>query len=281
MSENPHKIIPEFKLNWSLARDMLVRFIETEVKRAGFSRVVVGLSGGIDSALSTYLAVQALGSNGVCAYQMPYRTSNPDSSAHAQEMSEVLDISLDTVDITPMADSFFAVKPNADEIRRGNVMARLRMITLFDAAMEKDALVLGTGNKTEILLGYTTIYGDNACSLNPIGDLYKTQVWAMSAHFDLPAEIIAKTPSADLWMGQTDEDELGISYETADEILYRLIDLRLSIEEVAAQGFDERKIQLAAERVKKYQFKRMMPLVPNLSSRMVGGDFLYARDWGT
>jgi len=281
LSENPHKIIPELTLNWELARDMLVRFIDTEVKRAGFYKVVVGLSGGIDSALSAYLAVQALGSDSVYAYNMPYRTSNPDSSIHSHKMAGKLGISLATVDITPMADSFFTIKPEMDEIRRGNVMARLRMITLFDSAMEKDALVLGTGNKTEALLGYTTIYGDNACSLNPIGDLYKTQVWEMSAQFDLPMEIIAKTPSADLWIGQTDEDELGISYETADEILFRLIDQRLSIEEAVEQGFDKRNIRLITQRVKKYQFKRMMPLVPKLSSRTIGGDFLYARDWGT
>jgi NAD+ synthase len=180
-----------------------------------------------------------------------------------------------------MADSYFASQPETNDIRRGNVMARLRMMVLYDKAAEIGALVLGTGNKTEILLGYTTIYGDNACSLNPIGDLYKTQVWEFSAYLDLPEEIIAKIPSADLWVGQTDEGELGVSYEIMDQILFRLVDRRDTIEEIIANGFEENMVREIVERMRRNHFKRVMPPIPKLSSRTVGGDFLYARDWGT
>ena len=278
---NPHKIAAELVLNWELAKDILLRFIRTETGRAGFSRLVVGLSGGMDSALAAYLASEALGADNVFAYIMPYRTSSRESLEHADKMTGLLGIAKQTIDITPMADAFFELHAEMNEIRRGNVMARLRMIALFDAAMEKNALVLGTGNKTEILLGYSTLYGDSACSLNPIGDLYKTQVWGMAAHFDLPQEIIAKSPSADLWPGQTDEGELGVSYETADEILYRMVDKRISVENIIAEGFDEALVKMIADRVRKYHFKRVMPPIAKLSPRTVGSDFLYSRDWGT
>lgn len=281
MSHNPHNILPELVLNWDLAGRMLEEFIRKETTRTGFNKIVLGLSGGMDSALSAYLAVRALGKNNVVVLKMPYKTSNPDSALHAQQMADFLGLELTTVDITPAVEGFFAERKVTDAVRRGNVMARMRMITLYDTAAEKGALVLGTGNKTEIMLGYSTLFGDAACSLNAIGDLYKTQVWAMSAHFDLPETIIAKAPSADLWSGQTDEGELGISYETADAILYYLIDRRFSLEEAVAAGFEEKLVKMIADRVRKYHFKRVTPPIAKLSPHSVGSDFLYARDWGS
>jgi NAD+ synthase len=227
------------------------------------------------------LAAKALGAENVIALKMPYKTSHEESSHQADMMAKSLGIELKGHPITPEADCIFSAIPNMNRIRKGNVMARLRMILLFDSAAEYNAMVLGTGNKTEILLGYTTWYGDSACSLNAIGDLYKTQVWELSAFLDLPEAIIAKVPSADLWADQTDEGELGITYEMADAILYHLVDKRYSIEKVLEEGFERRLVDLVVERMRKYQFKRMMPPVPKLSPRTVGEDFLYSRDWGT
>lgn len=259
----------------------MVKFIETEVIRAGFQKIVIGLSGGIDSALSAYLAVEALGPENVIAVKMPYKTSNPESAKDAEKTAEFLRINLLNIEITNPVDEFFALRGVLNSVRRGNVMARMRMITLFDLAAENSALVLGTGNKTEIMLGYSTLFGDSACSLNAIGDLYKTQVWALSAHFDLPESVVAKAPSADLWAGQTDEDELGITYEIADSILFRLVDKRFSVEETVAEGFDREIVEKVWSRMQKYHFKRVLPPIPKLSPRSVGTDFLYSRDWGT
>ena len=264
-----------------MTEDILTRFISTEVRRAGFEKVVIGLSGGIDSALAACLAVKALGEDNVLAYSMPYRTSSAESSEHAHEMADFLDIPLKTIDISNPVDKFTELRSEMTPLRAGNVMARLRMITLYDAAAENNALVLGTGNKTEILLGYSTLFGDSACSLNPIGDLYKTQVWAFSAFLDLPEAIIAKAPSADLWSDQTDEDELGVTYELADDILHKMIDLRKSIYDITAMGFKKSLVELIAERVRKYHFKRVMPLIAKISPRTAGSDLLYSRDWGT
>lgn len=281
MKDNPHNIIPELTLNWKMAEDILTRFISTEVRRAGFDKIVIGLSGGIDSALAAFLAVKALGEDNVLAYSMPYKTSSPESTEHACEMADFLEIPLQTIDISAPVDRFFDSRPGIDALRKGNVMARMRMITLFDAAAENNALVLGTGNKTEILLGYSTLFGDSACSLNPVGDLYKTQVWAFSAFLNLPESVIAKAPSADLWIGQTDEDELGVSYELADAILHKMIDLRKSVHEIAVMGFKKSLIELIAERVRKNHFKRVLPPVAKISPRTAGSDLLYSRDWGT
>jgi NAD+ synthase len=198
----------------------------------------------------------------------------------AEDLAHRFNLKLDNIDITNLVDAFVNERGQLGLIRKGNVMARARMIALFDAAAEHKALVLGTGNKTEILLGYTTWYGDCACSLNPIGDLYKTQVWALSAHLELPENIIAKVPSADLWTDQTDEGELGILYETADQILYHLIDRRLKIKQVVDLGFEEQAVKMVAERVKRFHFKRVVPPIAKLSPRTVGKDFLYSRDWG-
>ncbi len=281
MNENPNRIMPELVLNWDLAVDMLIRFIQTETNRVGFEKLVIGLSGGIDSALSAYLAVKALGSENVIPCKMPYATSSSKCIEYSEVMADFLGIKCITFDITKPVDEFSRLLGDLSNIRRGNIMARTRMIILYDTAAKNKALVLGTGNKTEILLGYTTLYGDSACSLNPIGDLYKTQVWEIAAFLGLPREIIAQVPSADLWTGQTDEEELGLTYQEADGILYHLVDLRLKREEVVRSGYEMDKVDRVLHLMRKNQFKRTMPPIPKLSPRSIGSDFLYSRDWGT
>jgi len=273
--------IPELELNWELAVDMLTRFIRTEVERVGFNKVVVGLSGGVDSALSTVLAVKALGADNVIPIKMPYSSSSSSSQEDANKLIEKFGLNAYNIDISAAVEEFFNLQPDMDAIRKGNVMARVRMIILFDSAAKYNALVLGTGNKTETLLGYSTWYGDGACSLNPIGDLYKSQVWALAEYLDIPESIINKDPSADLWVGQTDEGELGISYSAADKILYRLIDKRLTEKQIVEEGFDSETIRKILNRVKKFHYKRVIPPVAKMSPRTIGKDFLQSRDWGS
>jgi NAD+ synthase len=271
----------DLTINTDLAQKILTGFIRTEITRAGFSRGVLGLSGGLDSSLSCFLAAQALGPENVLAVRMPYQTSSPDSLAHAQKVIDLLGVQSLTVPITGMVDPLFARFPDADEMRRGNAMARARMIVLYDQSEAFDALVVGTGNKTEILLGYTTVYGDSANALNPIGDLYKTQVRQLSRDLGVPQEIIAKPPSADLWVGQTDEGELGFTYEEVDRLLYLLVDQRYSPEDCVEAGFPEPFVQTVVRMVRRNHFKRVLPPIAKLSNRTVGYDFLYLRDWGT
>lgn len=260
---------------------MLTGFIRSEVTRTGFSRVVLGLSGGIDSAVACYLAAEALGPENVLAIRLPYKTSSPDSLTHAQMVIDELGVQSKTIDITPMVDAYLDANPDMDKIRRGNVMARARMIVWYDQSAEFDALVLGTSNKTELLLGYTTHYGDNASAINPNGDLYKTQLRQLAKALGVPQVIRDKPASADLWVGQTTEGELGFKYEEVDSLLYLLVDRRYSPEECVAVGFQRDFVDNVLERVRRYQFKRMTPLVAKVSNRTVGYDFLYLRDWGT
>lgn len=271
----------DLTINTDLARTILTGFIHTEITRSGFSRAVVGVSGGVDSALSCYLAAEALGPENVLAVRMPYKTSSPDSLEHAQMVIDALGVQSITISITEMVDPLFERFPQADQIRRGNVMARTRMIVLYDQSEAFHGLVVGTGNKTEILLGYTTLYGDSACALNPLGDLYKTQVRQLSRVMGIPDAIINKPPSADLWIGQTDEDELGFTYAEVDQLLYLLVDQRYNPDECVAAGFDESFVRSVVERVRRYHFKRVLPPIAKLSNRTVGYDFLYLRDWGT
>lgn len=263
------------------ARDILTKFIRSEIQRAGFDRAVIGLSGGVDSSLSCYLAAEALGPENVLAVSMPYRTSSPDSLEHAQLVIDRLGVNSLTIPITGMVEPLFERFPEANQVRRGNIMARARMIVLYDQSEAYRGLVLGTGNKTEILLGYSTLYGDSACALNPLGDLYKTQVRQLARAMDVPAAVIDKPPSADLWAGQTDEDELGFTYEEVDRLLYLLVDQRYRPEECVDAGFDERFVHTVVDRIRRYHYKRVMPPVAKLSKRTVGYDFLYLRDWGT
>lgn len=271
----------DLSINTDLATKILTGFIKIEVERAGFSRVVVGLSGGIDSALSAYLAVRALGAENVLALRMPYRTSSPDSMEHAGLMIETTGMQSLTVEITDMVDPLFNKFPDMGNVRRGNVMARQRMIILYDQSVVFNGLVLGTGNKTELLLGYSTLYGDSASALNPIGDLYKTQVRQLARALEIPSVIIEKPPSADLWIGQTDEDELGFTYEKVDRLLYLMVDRRYSLEDCVDAGFERQFVDRVYKRMERYHYKRVLPPIAKISNRTIGYDFLYLRDWGT
>lgn len=267
------------EIKTDLARKMIVDFIHREITRVGFSRGILGLSGGIDSALVAFLAVEALGAQNVTAMIMPYRTSNPSSRADAEQVAAQLGIATRVVEITPMVDPYLNQYVQ-DSRRRGNVMARARMIVLYDHSEEFQALVIGTSNKTETLLGYTTQFGDNAAAIQPIADLYKCQVRQLARVVGVSENIITKAPSADLWQGQTDEGELGFTYDEADAILYRLVDERRKLEDVIAEGFDARVVNRILTLVQRNQFKRVTPPVAKISGRTVGIDFLYNRDWG-
>ena len=271
----------ELTINTDLARTILTGFVRSEITRFGFERAVLGLSGGVDSALSCYLAAEALGPKNVLAVRMPYATSSQDSLDHAQQVIDALGVQALTVPITGMVEPLFERFPDASPVRRGNIMARARMIVLYDQSEAFRGLVVGTGNKTEILLGYSTLYGDSACALNPLGDLYKTQVRQLARALNVPAAIIDKPPSADLWVGQTDEGELGFTYEDADKLLYLLVDQRYTPEDCIAAGFKEAFVRDVLNRMRRYHFKRVMPPVAKLSNRTLGYDFLYLRDWGT
>lgn len=266
--------------NTALLRQILVSFIRNEVEKVGVHRVVVGLSGGVDSSLSAMLAAEALAPKSVLAVMMPYKNSNPESLAHAELLVEKSSIESLTVDITPEIDAYFERFPDADPKRRGNKMARERMTILYDHSARWNALVLGTSNKTELLLGYGTLYGDMASAINPLGDLYKTQVWALAEAVGVPEVIVQKRPSADLWAGQTDEAELGFTYREVDKLLYLMVDLRYSRAELVAAGFPESFIDEVMLRIMNSQFKRRLPVIAKVSHRTIDRDFRYARDWG-
>ncbi|MGE5249183.1 MAG: NAD+ synthase [Bacteroidota bacterium] len=271
----------DLTINTDVARTILTGFIRSEVTRAGFSHAVVGLSGGIDSALSCVLAVEALGAQNVLAVRMPYKSSSLDSLEHAQMLIDQLGMPSETIEITAMVDPLIAMDPDMSKVRKGNIMARERMIVLYDRSEDFKGLVIGTSNKAEILLGYTTLFGDSASAINPLGDLYKTQLRQLSRALNVPAPIVDKPPSADLWVGQTDEGDLGFTYEDVDRLLYLLVDQRYSPQEAIEAGFDERFVNAVVERVRRNQFKRMLPPIAKLSNRTIGYDFLYLRDWGT
>ena len=266
--------------NPELLRQVLSAFIVNEVHKVGLTRVVVGLSGGVDSALSTCLAAAALGPDNVLAVKMPYTTSSKESIEHADLVIAATGIASLTVDISAQVDAYFDQFPDADNMRRGNKMARERMTILYDHSARWNALVLGTSNKTELLLGYGTLFGDMASAINPLGDLYKTQVWALSDCVGVPEAVVTKQPSADLWAGQTDEQELGFSYQEVDELLYLLVDQRYSREELLAEGFRADFIDRIARRIMNSQYKRRLPVIAKVSQRTIDRDFRYARDWG-
>lgn len=270
---NPLDIQPQ------LVTDLLVSFLREEVGTAGLQRAVVGLSGGIDSAVSAALSALAFGPQETLAVMMPYRTSNPDSEEHARLVAERLGLATRFVDISAMADGYIGPNGVEDATRRGNVMARCRMTVLYDLSVEWRGLVIGTSNKTEMLLGYSTQWGDGAHAVNPLGDLYKHQVYALARHLDLPAEVIDKAPSADLFEGQTDEADLGFSYAEADRLLYAMVDERRGEAELTALGFDPTLIARVAKRVVQNQYKRLPPVIAKLSRRTISHDFRYLRDW--
>lgn len=271
----------DLSIDTQLARTLLTGFIRSEITRTSFRRAVLGLSGGLDSALSCFLAAEALGPENVLAVRMPYKTSSQDSLDHAQLVIDALSVQTLTIPITEMADPLIQRDPAIDSMRKGNIMARCRMIVLYDQSAAFNGLVVGTGNKTEILLGYSTLYGDSACAINPLGDLYKTQVRQLSAAMGVPEAIINKPPSADLWSGQTDEGELGFTYADVDRLLYLLVDQRYTPTDAVDAGFDSAFVQAVVRRIQRNQFKRVLPPIAKLSNRTIGYDFLYLRDWGT
>ena len=274
-------ILARLKINTALAERLLTDFIHAEVTRVGLKRAVIGLSGGVDSALAATLAVKALGAPNVLGVMMPYRTSHPSSRTDAEELIAQLGIPARLIDITTLVEPYLTAYVNDNEKRRGNVMARARMLVLYDQSEEFGGLVVGTSNKTEALLGYTTQFGDNAVAIQPLGDVYKTQVWQLAEVLGVPPRIVKKAPSADLWLGQTDENELGFTYALADQILYLLVDERHRAEDVIALGFEERVVREIEKRMQRNHFKRVTPPIAKLSPRTIGTDFLYPRDWGT
>jgi NAD+ synthase len=271
----------DLTINTDVARRILTGFIKSEVSRVGFPHAVINLSGGLDSALSCALTAEALGPENVLALRLPYRTSSPDSLEHAQLMIDQFKVQSETIDITKMVDPLIEHDLDMSKTRRGNIMARARMIVLYDRSEAFKGLPIGTSNKTEILLGYSTMWGDMASAINPIGDLYKTQVRQLSRALGIPDAIIDKPPSADLWAGQTDEGELGFTYEQVDKLLFLIVDQRYSAQECVEEGFHEKFVHSVIERVRRSQFKRMMPPIAKVSNRTIGYDFLYLRDWGT
>ena len=273
--------LSDLSINTALVRKTLAGFIKSELNRAGYTRAVIGLSGGIDSALSLALTVEAIGKENVLAIRMPYKASSQESLDHAQLIIEQFGVQSLTIPITEMTDPLIRLNPDMSKTRKGNIMARCRMIVLYDQSEAFGGLVIGTGNKTEILLGYTTIFGDSACAINPLGDLYKTQVRQLSRAMGIPDTIVDKAPSADLWENQTDESELGFTYEDLDKLFYLLIDQRYHVDECVDAGFDESFIRSVLKRMQRNQFKQMMPPIAKISERTIGYDFLYLHDWGT
>jgi NAD+ synthase len=277
----------ELAIDTDVARRVIVDFIRSQLRQAGFERCVLGLSGGIDSALVAYLVADAIGAERLLAVLMPYRTSAPSSRRDAEAVVAALDCQSRLIEITPMVDAAFghdgssgAVGRDALEaaaVRRGNFMARTRMAVLYDQSVVFGGLVVGTGNKTESLIGYTTLFGDNACAFNPIGDLYKSQVRQLAAAMGVPTAVIEKAPSADLWADQTDETEGGFTYPVLDRVLYWRIDRRRSLDEVVALGFDHSLVERVDRMVAGSEFKRQVPPIAKLGPRTAGVDYLYPR----
>lgn len=254
----------KLKLNLEETHKILVKFLKEKIEATGMKKAVFGLSGGIDSALVAYLLRDALGAENVLAIMMPYKSSNPESLAHAELVVEDLKIRSKKIEITDMIDAYFKNEENASMLRKGNKMARERMSILFDNSAKENALVIGTSNKTEIYLGYSTQFGDSACAINPIGDLYKTNIWDLSRYLKVPEVIVSKQPSADLWEGQTDENEMGLTYKEADEILYRLLEENKNVAEIADEGFNKEIISKIVLRMNKSEYKRNMPLIAKI-----------------
>ncbi|MCP4230303.1 MAG: NAD+ synthase [bacterium] len=252
-----------------LVSDALVRFIRNQMSKTGLNLVIVGLSGGLDSTVSVYLAAKALGPGNVSGLIMPFRTSSPDSEADALSVADELGIAAHNIEISPIVDAFLKTARNADNIRIGNICARVRMILLFDQSKPNRAIVLGTGNKTEVLLGYFTLFGDSACSINPLGDLYKGQVYQLAEYLKVPRQIIDKEPTADLWPEQTDEGEMGITYYEVDRYFYYLVEKGMSPGELLDEGFDAAFQRNVIERVNANLFKAKVPIIARISGKTI------------
>ncbi len=277
----PQNVREKLHIDTDLAIQVLARFVRNELTKVGFQHAVLGLSGGIDSAVSCYLAARAMGPENVLALRLPYATSSPTSLEHAQLIIDDLGINGETIDITPIVNPLFDASPDINAHRKGNIMARTRMMIIFDRSAAWKALVVGTSNKTELLLGYGTIYGDLASAVNPIGDLYKAQIRQVARKLGVPKVIVDKAPSADLIPGQTDEGDFGFSYDDVDPLLYLLVDERYLPEEAVAAGFPTSFVNNVMRMIRTSHFKRTLPVIPKLSGRTVGHDFRYLRDWGS
>ena len=265
-------------IDGALTEAWLTTFIRDELAQRDYEKGIVALSGGLDSTVTAFLAARAIGPGKVMGVRLPYRTSSPQSLEHAQMVIDALGIEARTLDITPAVDGYLASEPKADETRRGNVMARVRMLAIFDQGARYKALPLGTGNKTERLLGYFTWHGDDAPPVNPLGDLYKTQVRELARHLGVPAAIIDKAPTADLVHGQTDEGDLGVTYDQADQILHWLLN-GFSAEEVTARGFDAKAVQTVLKRLESTHWKRRLPTVAMLTGTAIGESYLRPVDY--
>jgi len=266
------------EIDGALTADWLTEFIREEMTQRNFQKAVIGVSGGVDSAVTAYLAARALGPKNVIGIRMPYRTSSPASLEHAQLVIDALGICAETIDISPAVDGYLQHVPEADGARRGNVMARMRMITLFDLSAKYHAIPLGTGNKTERLFGYFTWHADDSPPINPLGDLFKTQVWALARHLGLPGVIVDKPPTADLVVGQTDEGDFGISYARADELLNWLVN-GYSPADLIARGFDRNEVDLVTRRVASTHWKRRLPTVAMVSPTAINESYLRPVDY--
>jgi len=258
---------PQWAFDPAMAAEHCGAFIKSTLGAAGVEKLVLGLSGGIDSAVAAGLAVHALGAENVLGIMMPYSSSSAASLTDAEAVAAALGMKTEKVSIAAMADTFLADIPAEDLVRRGNIMARCRMVVLYDRSARDGSLVLGTGNRTEALLGYTTMFGDNACALNPIAELYKTEVRLLSAWLNLPDSVLTKAPSADLWEGQSDEDELGFSYEDVDNLLHAMFDLGKDDEGLVAAGFDLEFVNTVRRRVMGMAFKRRLAPVAEFAGR--------------
>ena len=283
----PFELPVDLAIDTDIARRVIAEFIRGQLRQAGFERAVLGLSGGIDSALVAFLVAEAIGADRLQAVLLPYRTSSPASRADAETVVAALGCSSEVVEISAMVDGYFGTESSpgaaglegsqASSLRRGNLAARMRMAVLYDHSVTFGGLVVGTGNKTESLIGYTTLFGDSACAFNPIGDLYKSQVRQLAVAVGVPDAIVRKAPSADLWPGQTDEGEGEFSYPALDRLLFWRIDKRRSVEEMVALGFDEATVERVDRMVAGAEFKRQVPPIAKLGPRTAGVDYLYPR----
>ncbi len=269
------------KINPELVTEILCRFIRAEIRRAGFERAVVGLSGGIDSSVVTFLCARALGPQNVLAVTMPYKTSSEATRRDSQMVIDRLGVRTVNVPIAGQIDAYFSQFPDAAQLRLANKCARERMTVLYDQGAAFAALVAGTSNKSELLLGYGTQFGDMASAINPIGDLYKTQLYGLAAYLGVPEQILTKEPTGDLWVGQTDAGELGFSYAEVDRLLVLLVDRRWRRSELLQAGFAAEFVDRVTTMIRRNHYKRRMPVIAKLSHRTMDRDFRYARDWGT